>query len=345
MITIRWIVYFLQERMAWITIFVIFDILLLVFTFLDDDLPFDNIWYIIGVKWLVTIFFLIYRFFKETKYYQHLESDPEIEAVHHHLLAETPFEQMTLRYLRAKITQLHQSIAQQQYWIDLNEQSMTEFVHDIKTPITALKLLIEKESDFVRRKQLMYEWSRIDYMLDQHLFLARLNHQAHDMFFEKVTLRELVINEIHQLRHIAILKGLGFNVDIPEMTMVYTDKRWMRMVIRQIISNAVKYSEHADIDISQTIENQKVRLHIQDYGSGIAKQDMPRIFQRGFAGKNSAHLYTSSGMGLYLVESVREALGLQIDIVSVVDEGTTVSLTFPQQNDYLQRMSGDKTVT
>lgn len=94
--------------------------------------------------------------------------------------------------------QLQQSIGEQQHRIDLNEQSMTEFIHDIKTPVTALKLLIEKEENHVRKQQLMYEWSRIDYMLDQHLFLVRLNHQAHDMYFEKVTLRELVIDEIRQ---------------------------------------------------------------------------------------------------------------------------------------------------
>lgn len=65
--------------------------------------------------------------------------------------------------------QLQQSIGEQQHRIDLNEQSMTEFIHDIKTPVTALKLLIEKKN-IMWKQQLMYEWSRVDYMLDQHLF-------------------------------------------------------------------------------------------------------------------------------------------------------------------------------
>ncbi|MEM5614836.1 hypothetical protein AAHB43_13585 [Staphylococcus pseudintermedius] len=101
---------------------------------------------------------------------------------------------------------------------------------------------------------------RVDYMLDQHLFLARLHHQAHDMYFEKVTLRELVIDEIRQTRHIAMHKRIGFNVDISENTTVYTDKRWMRMVIRQIISNAIKYSTQADIDVYQSIEKRQCKV-------------------------------------------------------------------------------------
>lgn len=339
MITSRWFLYFLRERIAWILMFVVFDVILLCFGFLDDDIPYSNVWYIIGVKWIVSLFFLVRTCMKETRFYMHLETFEEIEAFQQNQLAETPFEKVTLTYLKTKMTQLHQSIGEQQHRIDLNEQSMTEFIHDIKTPVTALKLLIEKEENHMRKQQLMYEWARIDYMLDQHLFLTRLNHQAHDMYFEKVTLRGLVIDEIRQTRHIAMHKGVGFNVDIPETTMVYTDKRWMRMVIRQIISNAIKYSEQADIDVFQTFEDNHVSLHIRDYGIGILKQDMPRIFQRGFAAQNGPAIQASSGMGLYLVEAVREALGIHVDVTSQVGEGTTVSIRFPKQNDYLARMS------
>lgn len=339
MITSKWFLYFLRERIAWILMFVVFDAILLCFGFLDDDIPYNNLWYIIGVKWIVSLFFLIRASMKETRFYMHLETFEEIEAFQQNQLAETPFEKVTLTYLETKMAQLQQSIGEQQHRIDLNEQSMTEFIHDIKTPVTALKLLIEKEDSHMRKQQLMYEWARIDYMLDQHLFLARLHHQAHDMYFEKVTLRELVIDEIRQTRHIAMHKGMGFNVDIPKTTMVYTDKRWMRMVIRQIISNAMKYSEQADIDVFQTFEDNHVSLHIRDYGVGIAKHDMPRIFQRGFAAQNGPAIQTSSGMGLYLVEAVREALGIHIDVTSQVGEGTTVSIHFSKQNDYIARMS------
>ncbi|QUM66631.1 sensor histidine kinase [Staphylococcus delphini] len=339
MIKSKWLRYFLRERLAWILMFVVFDVIVLGFGFLDDALPLNNLWYVIGVKWIVSVFFLVQAYLKETRFYMHLETFEEIEVFLNNHLAETPFERVTVTYLRTKMMQLKQAIGEQQHRIDLNEQSLTEFIHDIKTPVTALKLLIEKEDDHARKQQLMYEWSRIDYMLDQHLFLARLHHQAHDMYFEAVPLRALMVEEIRQTRHIAMHKGIGFNVDIAHKTKVYTDKRWMRMVLRQILSNAIKYSEEADIDVFQTCEDGHIQLHIRDYGVGIAPHDMPRIFQRGFAAQNGPAVQTSSGMGLYLVEAVREALGFQIHVTSVVDEGTTVTIDFPKQNDYLVRMS------
>lgn len=142
MTTSRWFLYFLRERIAWILMFVVFDIIMLCFGFLDDDIPYRNLWYVIGIKWIISVFFLIRIFLKETRFYMHLETFEEIEVFQKNQLAETPFEKVTLHYLETKMMQLQQSIGEQQHRIDLNEQSMTEFIHDIKTPVTALKLLI-----------------------------------------------------------------------------------------------------------------------------------------------------------------------------------------------------------
>ncbi|WP_238989571.1 sensor histidine kinase [Staphylococcus sp. MI 10-1553] len=276
---------------------------------------------------------------KETRFYQRLETYSEVESLLHRHLAESPFEKVTLDYLQVKIRQLQQSIGEQQHWINLSEQSMTEFIHDIKTPVTALKLLIEKEENSERRHQLMFEWSRIDYMLDQQLFIARLNHQSNDMYFESVKLRSILIEEIQQTRHLCLQKGIGFDLSVSNTLTVYTDKRWIRMVIRQIISNAIKYSNHADISIYTTFKYEQVHLHIQDRGSGIAAHDLPRIFKRGYTGKNKRYQRVSSGMGLYLVDAVRDALGIQVTVDSEVGEGTTVSIHFPKQNENIARMS------
>ncbi|CAD7360532.1 MULTISPECIES: sensor histidine kinase [Staphylococcus] len=337
--TIKWIFYFLRERIAWIGLLVALDLLFLLLGALDEKISLDSLWYFIGLKWLVSIAFLIRTYLKETRFYQRLESYAEVESLQHRYLAESPFEKMTLDYLQVKIQQLQQSMGEQQEWINLSEQSMTEFIHDIKTPVTALKLLIEKEEDSERRNQLMFEWSRIDYMLDQQLFLARLNHQSNDMYFESVKLRAILIEEIQQTRHLCLQKGIGFDLAVSDTLTVYTDKRWIRMVIRQIISNAIKYSDHAYISIYTTFEDDQVHLHIQDRGSGIAAHDLPRIFQRGYTGKNEHYQQVSSGMGLYLVDAVRDALRIQVTVDSQLGEGTTVSIHFPMQNENIARMS------
>ncbi|MDK6370375.1 sensor histidine kinase, partial [Aerococcus sp. UMB9870] len=77
-----------------------------------------------------------------------------------------------------------------------HEQSITEFVHDIKTPVTAMKLLIDQEQDYKRKQALLYEWSRINEMLDKQLYLTRLETQNKDMYFDYVSLKRMVIDEI-----------------------------------------------------------------------------------------------------------------------------------------------------
>ncbi|MDK3836765.1 hypothetical protein O0C71_11665 [Staphylococcus pseudintermedius] len=70
----------MRERIAWILMFVVFDIIMLCFGFLDDDIPYRNLWYVIGIKWIISVFFLIRIFLKETRFYMHLETFEEIEV-------------------------------------------------------------------------------------------------------------------------------------------------------------------------------------------------------------------------------------------------------------------------
>src|SRR5699024_11575688 len=114
------------------------------------------------------------------------------------------------------------------------------FLQYIKTPVIALKILIEKESDDNRRRALLFEWTRINDMLDKHLFLTRLESKNKDMYYENVYLKRLVIDEIQITRYISQAKGIDFELNFETSYKVYTDTKWCRMMIRQIISNAVK---------------------------------------------------------------------------------------------------------
>ena len=145
-------------------------------------------------------------------------------------------------------------------------------MHDIKTPVTALKLLIEKESDDNRRRALLFEWTRINDMLDKHLFLTRLESQNKDMYYENIYLKRLVIDEIQITRYISQAKGIDFELEFDDNYKVYTDTKWCRMMIRQILSNAVKYSENSTIHVSGKLLENHVTLEIKDEGRGISKK-------------------------------------------------------------------------
>lgn len=154
----------------------------------------------------------------------------------------------------------------------MHEQTITEFVHDIKTPVTAMKLLIDQEKNQERKQALLYEWSRINSMLDTQLYITRLESQRKDMYFDYVSLKRMVIDEIQLTRHISQVKGIGFDVDFKVDDYVYTDIKWCRMIIRQILSNALKYSENFNIEIGTELNDQHVSLYIKDYGRGISKK-------------------------------------------------------------------------
>lgn len=334
----KWITIWLRERHAWIWLLILLDMVLIGVSYLDERMPVESAWFVLGLHVIVGNFYLIFTYIKEIKFYEKLHEGMSIREVRHRDYAESPFEKVVMDYLDNNLKTQQHILEEQRHWLNMNEQSMTEFVHDIKTPVTALKLLIEQETNFKRRQQLMYEWSRIAYMLDQQLFLSRLNHQAHDMFFEVASLRQLVIDEVRETRHISMRKGIGFEINVAPEIEVYTDKRWLKMVLRQIISNAVKYTEMGDIVITGYHHGAHVSLAIADQGCGIPSHDLPRIFSRGFTG-DVPDSENASGMGLYLVDSVKEALGLTIDVQSEVGQGTTMTLFFSKQNQHTQRMS------
>ncbi|HDG6887581.1 TPA: histidine kinase GraS/ApsS, partial [Staphylococcus aureus] len=263
----------------------------------------------------------------------------EIEEIKHKDLAETPFQRHTVDYLYRQILAHKDKVVDQQLQLKMHEQTITEFVHDIKTPVTAMKLLIDQEENQERKQALLFEWSRINSMLDTQLYITRLESQRKDMFFDYVSLKRMVIDEIQLTRHISQVKGIGFDIDFKVDNHVYTDIKWCRMIIRQILSNALKYSENYNVDISTELIDQHVALIIKDRGRGISKKDMPRIFERGFTSTANRNETTSSGMGLYLVDSVKDQLGIQLQVTSTIGKGTTVKLIFPLQNEIVERMS------
>ncbi|MGO2108094.1 MAG: ATP-binding protein, partial [Staphylococcus equorum] len=183
------------------------------------------------------------------------------------------------------------------------------------------------------------EWSRINGMLDRQLFLTRLEFQNNDLYFEHVALKRLIIEEIQITRYMSQSKGIDYDLDFEADYDVYTDTKWCRMMIRQILSNAIKYSEDSTIHIKAHIVNKHVTLEIIDEGRGISKKDLPRIYDKGFTSTAYRNETTSSGIGLYLVGNVKDKLGIRVDITSEEQIGTKASFMFPNQNELVARLS------
>ena len=330
---------YLISRLRWILWIIFLNIIILVIAAIDYNIDIGSVVYIVILNIGLTLVYLIFSFIKETQFIRHIINNEEIEEIKHKNLADTPFQREVVTFLYNNIANQKAILNQQRQQSKTYEQSLTTFVHDIKTPVTSMKLLIDKEQDSERKQTLMYEWSRINAMLDMQLYLTRMQSQNKDLYFEHVALRNLVIEEIQLTRFISQARGIGFDLLIDADMKIYTDTKLCRMMIRQSLSNAIKYSENSTIVIEATLVNNHVTLSIKDEGRGISAKDLPRIFERGFTSTTFHNDSASSGIGLYLVNELKKALKVTVNINSELNKGTEVIFTFPEQNDIVKRLS------
>ena len=147
-------------------------------------------------------------------------------------------------------------------------------------------------------------------------------------------LEDILFQEIKILQSWCIQKGIGFDIDLA-VTTVMSDAKWLAFIFRQLLTNAVKYSEASDIFIQSKKQDGQVVLVIEDSGRGIDAKDLPRIFDKGFTSTTVHHDSAATGMGLYLTKNVAQPLLIHIAVQSQLGTGTTFTLTFPKRNDFV----------
>lgn len=108
---------------------------------------------------------------------------------------------------------------------------------------------------------------------------------------------------------------------------VLTDEKWLCFVLEQLLSNALKYTREGSITVE--LAGERV-LAIRDTGIGIAPEDLPRIFEKGYTGQNGRADKRASGLGLYLCSRICRNLGIGLTVKSTSGVGTTLLLDFTQ---------------
>lgn len=206
------------------------------------------------------------------------------------------------------------------------QEYVESFVHEIKTPISALSLALENNNDF-RLKQ---EVDKINQLVEQMLYYARSENTEKDYFVKEIQLAEIIHSVILKYIHYMLNKKITLNVhDLDHI--VITDEKWLVFIISQIIQNSIKYldKDKKEIEVWGENSNNYINLIIKDNGCGIKESDLVRIFEKGFTGTNRKKGY-STGMGLYLTKKLCDKLGLKLQIQSKEKEFTKLTLTFPR---------------
>lgn len=198
----------------------------------------------------------------------------------------------------------------------------TMWVHQIKTPIAASRLLLQEEE--LNSGEIQNELFKIEQYVDMVLGYLRTQDLSSDLCLEEVNLDEIIKDQIHKFARIFVGKKLSLDYEGVEET-VLTDKKWLGFVIGQILSNALKYTKKGKISIYMS----KARSHtlvIEDTGIGIRQEDLPRVFEKGFTGYNGREERRSTGIGLYLSGKIMKKLDHGIRIESELGKGTRVFL-------------------
>ena len=207
---------------------------------------------------------------------------------------------------------------------DLNAYFLM-WLHQIKTPMTVSKLLLEKPDETTNTKlkmQLMYIEQYINMAMN---YLKMIDHST-DMDITEVNLDDIIKDLLKKYSLLFIHNHISLDYQ-SNAKYVVSDSKWLTILIEQILSNALKYTENGKISI-QYLED-KHALEIKDTGIGIRSEDIPKIFDRGYSGFNGRMNEKSSGLGLYLARKISERLNIQIEVESKLSKGSVFRLVFP----------------
>lgn len=335
---------YLKNRLPFLLVNVLCMVLLSVFLLLSGNSA-DSVFLILSVWVLILAAGLILSCI-----YRKREMD--------RLLAMT--EQLSDRYLIAEVMKKPGRAEDQVYFriLKMAEKSMLEqvnavrreqkeyreyieqWIHEVKTPITAIRLQCENQrSDFSR--ELLAELEKVSQYTEQALYYARSEHAEKDYSIREIRLSDVVHQAIADNKYLLMQNHVAVEAEQIEDT-VYSDEKWIRFILNQLIANAVKYrTEHPCIQIFSERRGDTVHLCVRDNGMGIPPEDLPRIFEKGFTGQNGRKRQNSTGLGLYLCRRLCGRLGIGICARSEESGGRGTEIVLSFRVDHFIRQVSD----
>lgn len=200
----------------------------------------------------------------------------------------------------------------------------TRWLHQIKTPIAAIRLKLEGEKR--RDPVLEQELFKIEQYVEMALQYAKMGDFSSDLVIRENPLREIINGCVKKYSTLFIYKKLSVSIT-DSGVIVATDSKWLSFIVEQLLSNAIKYTPRGTIRIAA----QGNTLIIADEGIGIRAEDAGRIFEKGFTGYNGRQDRKASGIGLYMAKKAADRLSIRMAVFSEVGKGTSVMLTFPER--------------
>ncbi len=324
----------------------LFPVMLAEIIFFLYQLPIEPMVYV-TVFWLITGICAclngFYRYRKKVEQLELIAAAPDINLSQ----MDSPVGQDE-RFQQEIMQQLNQMRIDVENASQKSSEDMTDYytmwAHQIKTPIFALRLLLQESTE--ENKEKLSELFKIEQYVEMVLGYLRTEDMSSDLKLSRCSLDRIIRDQIHKYAGIFVSKKLTLTYESISQD-VLTDEKWLGFVIGQILSNALKYTRTGGIriylekklsldtdDVSISIGNddcnkvEKLTLVIEDTGIGIRAEDIPRIFEKGYTGVNGRDDNRATGIGLYLSNKIMRKLGHRLYITSAEEKGTKVFLEF-----------------
>ena len=320
---------FVRDNISLFLIILLTQVIFFGFLFYIKGIRFEETVYFSFLVFFVLVLFFLVRFYKMGRVYGKLLLKSEL--LNDYLIDE-PRSRLEENYnlmIEEMIDNNNRREIMQKQDKKLQKVMVYRFVHQMKTPVSVLKLILEKHSEEGEYKKIGRNINALEYNLNQMLDVYRLEEFKNDFVSEKVMLKNVCKDCINGLKDYFIASQIYPKLDIDDDIYVYSDSKWLKLIIHQLLTNAIKYSDNGQsVTVRAKKEEDRVVLSVIDEGIGIENADLRNIFELFYIGKNGRNNADSSGIGLYIVKRVTEYLGHKTEVESEVGKGTTVRIVF-----------------
>ena len=325
---------YLAAYLPWLLVLLAFDLFTAVLLWLSDVRKFQVL-ILLYLLATVLLFFilsllLIRKERKKSAAYKAFIANPKIDTELELLRLSSASEKESIEEIANALYQRQAEIGKLNSLLAEYEDYVEKWAHEIKLPLSLLSLLLDNQSDQLPKDtafKLDYVKNQIQGNVSQILFYYRVKSEKNDFLFEDVDLQECIQDLLENFA--PLIKEKNFTIHLENIQgNYYTDQRSFEFILSQILANALKYSsDKPELRISMSRDKGRTSLIIRDNGCGVKDCDLPHIFEKGFTGDSGETRKKSTGMGLYLVKQLADALKIDITVKSEWMHGFEITLS------------------
>lgn len=325
---------FLKDKLGFLIYnftFLIFTIAVILFSPVDIFLT-DTILYILIINVVFLLLYLLISYIKKNKFLNSIKNDiAQINSHDIELIKCKNEEKIYLNTIKNYQYKCNKIINNNVKKFEENKEIMSMWVHDIKMPIAIIKLTLDQNEALIDEKisnDIDNEIFRIENSVEKILYLSKLEDFHKDFLIQEVNIEKIIRDIIRKYSKYFISKKIILGLNNLNFK-VLSDEKWLYFIFEQLLSNSLKYSSLGDnISIYCKTTKNYLQLRVEDTGCGIKKEDLNRIFNKGFTGNNGRNNAKSTGLGLYLAKELCDKLGHKIDVDSEYNQYTKFTITF-----------------